>query len=69
MGPDSGCIVTCDDDLCVSPICPPKSTTGTTVYTPNYTIEFIDTVDKPKIGLLSSNSSPSLMGKTESCEI
>ena len=36
-GPDSGCIVTCDDDPCQTDVCPPKSTGNSLpVYTPPY---------------------------------
>jgi hypothetical protein len=69
MGPDSACVVTCDDDPCVTPICPTGTTGTPNVYTPAYEIEFVETDDKPCIGLLSSNKAPSLMGKTEPCEI
>lgn len=52
MGPDSGCVVTCDDAPCVTPICPTGSSEQVTVYVPSYGIEFKDNTDVECVGLI-----------------
>jgi hypothetical protein len=53
MGPDSACVVTCDDDVCVTPICPTGKAEAPNAYVPSYEITFVEHEDKPCIGLLN----------------
>jgi hypothetical protein len=64
-GPDSACIVTCDDDACSTAICPPKSANTQEVYRPAYAVTFHDHEGEEKIGLIGGRKPTLLNGKTE----